>query len=500
MMEFDTIYISKPNHVFLKVDAEQGIRQEISEYFTFRVPGAEFMQSYRLKVWDGLIRLYSFKKTLYVGLLDSLLSFAKSRGYQVVFSEGYTGPQNHFSEEFLDKFIDTMNLTVGSKDIKPKDYQIVAFKEAIKKERLLLLSPTSSGKSLIIYLLLRFYMEHVLDISTEKVIIIVPTTSLVEQLFTDFQDYSQKNGWVAERYCHLIYSGKEKTSKKPVTITTWQSIYKEPGKFLGDKVVIFGDEAHSFQAKSLTKIMECALAAQYRIGTTGTLQDAKTHQLVLQGLFGPVFEVTTTKKLMDNKDISELKINCVLLDYDDDKCKLLSTATYAQEYEFLTKYTKRTRFIAKLALNTKDNTLVLFKNIAHGKAIYDLITTKSGLRKIFFIYGKTEVEEREEIRRITEKEIGAIIVASYGTFSTGINIKNIYDVIFASPTKSRIRNLQSIGRGLRIGDRGSLVRLYDIADNLKWKSKLNFTLKHFIYRIKLYAEQEFNYVQYRIKI
>jgi superfamily II DNA or RNA helicase len=500
----NTIYILGDDNVYIYFSAEPGIEQEIRSHFTFRVPGAQYMRAFKMKMWDGLIRLATPARMqgsaclkLYSGLLHSLLVFIKSNSYVVEYKDTYKHNKTTFTDIFLDSYVANLKITSKNKVITPRDYQIKAFKEAINQKRILLLSPTSSGKSLIVYMLSRFYIDNVLD-DHEKILIIVPTTSLVEQLKSDFEDYSTSDPtWNNENEVHVIYSGKEKQTKKRITISTWQSLYKLPKEAFSDKVVVFGDEAHTFQSKSLGELMEKTLSAPYKIGTTGTIQDAKTHQLVLQGLFGPILSVTTTKELMDSGDISELSIKCILLDYPDSLCKAISVAKYQDEYNFLIQDKKRNKFIADLALNTKDNTLLLFKNIEHGKTLYEAIIKNSGYRKIFFIYGKTDVEEREEIRRITDKEIGAIIVASYGTFSVGVNVKNIYDVIFASPTKSRIRNLQSIGRGLRIGDRGSLVRLYDIADNLKWKSKYNFTLKHYIYRIKLYTEQKFNYKQLR---
>jgi type I site-specific restriction endonuclease len=121
-------------------------------------------------------------------------------------------------------------------------------------------------------------------------------------------------------------------------------------------------------------------------------------------------------------------------------------------------------------------------------------------RQIFFVYGGTDVEVRESIRAITEKEKDAIIVASYGTFSTGTNIRNLHNIIFASPSKSRIRNLQSIGRGLRIGDDKAKATLFDIADDLRVGKHSNFTLKHFIDRVKIYEDEKFNYKFYNIEL
>ena len=162
---------------------------------------------------------------------------------------------------------------------------------------------------------------------------------------------------------------------------------------------------------------------------------------------------------------------------------------------------KRNNFIRDMALSLKGNTLVLFQFVDnHGKYLHSILEKKNPDRKIFFVHGGTDVETREQIRKITEKEKDAIIVASYGTFSTGISIRKLHNIIFASPSKSRIRVLQSIGRQLRKSDDKKTAHLYDIGDDLSWKSYKNHTLRHFIERIKIYKSEQFKVRQVNIKI
>jgi superfamily II DNA or RNA helicase len=127
-----------------------------------------------------------------------------------------------------------------------------------------------------------------------------------------------------------------------------------------------------------------------------------------------------------------------------------------------------------------------------------LIKEKVKERKVFFVDGDVETEIREEIRKIMETENDAIVVASFGTFSTGTNIRNLHNIIFASPSKSRVRNLQSIGRGLRQSDGKEMATLYDIADDLRHKKRMNFTLQHFVERVKIYNEEKFPFKIYNI--
>ena len=266
--------------------------------------------------------------------------------------------------------------------------------------------------------------------------------------------------------------------------------------------MVIGDEAHNFKAKSLTSIMEKCVNAQYRIGTTGTLDGTQTHQLVLEGLFGAVNKITTTKKLIDKKQLSNLAVRCLILKHSEANCKMVASGKYQDEIDYLVASKARNNFIRNLALKIKGNTLVLYQLVEkHGRDLYKNIEDKAEKdRKVFYIYGGVETEEREKARAIVEKENNAIIVASYGTFSTGINIKNLHNIIFASPSKSRIRNLQSIGRGLRLGDNKVNATLYDIADDLQYRSKENFTLKHFQERINIYTEEEFDYEIHNINL
>jgi superfamily II DNA or RNA helicase len=492
----NVIKVTKINEVYLRVTTDPSISQELNDFFTFDVPGAKFMPLYKNRMWDGKARLYNmYRRELYVGLLPYLKEFANTLEYPIELDMENIG--DPVSTEYVENFAKSLKLQSQEKDIEIRNYQIEAVKHAINNGRSLLLSPTASGKSLIIYTLIRYHQRV-----DRKQLIIVPTTSLVEQLYGDFQDYSTKDDWRVSENCHRIYGGKEKTNDYPITISTWQSIYKYPKSWFDKFDVIYGDEAHLFKAKSLTTILDKCVNSKYRIGTTGTLDGSKTHKLVLEGIFGTVKHVTTTKKLMDTSRIAELKIVAMVLDYPESVRKSMKDMTYQEEMDWLVSNNKRNIIIRNLSITQKGNTLVLFQYVEkHGRIIFDMINNKIGdTRKVFFVFGGTDTDTREQIRAITENETDAIIVASYGTFSTGINIRNLHNIVFASPSKSRVRNLQSIGRGLRKGTDKLSCNLFDIGDDLQWKSKKNYTLIHMIERIKLYNEEGFNYKLVRIPI
>ena len=475
------VVIEKKNEVFLKVNAEPHVFMELSDHFTFDVEGAKFMPQYRNKYWDGKIRLFSTSNgQIYVGLLDKIIAFCKRHDYSYGFeNNNYYGTPYEVNDGISYEGVKDYMSAICHHS--PRKYQIEGVYDALKHNRKLLISPTASGKSLMIYTLVRYYVDK-----GEKILLVVPTTSLVEQMYKDFQDY----GWNAESYCHLIYAGKEKTNEYPVTITTWQSVYKLDRKFFKEYSVAIGDEAHLFKSKSLISIMTKLADEKYRYGFTGTLDGSQTHKWVLEGLFGPSYKVTKTDELIRQGHLAQLDIQCLVLKHPPQKFE-----TYQDEIEYLITHEQRNNFIKNLTLDLKGNTLVLFSRVeAHGAVLYEKINTnKKDDRRVFFVHGGVDVEQRELVREITERENNAIIVASYGTFSTGINIRNLHNIIFASPSKSRIRNLQSIGRVLRKGANKIKAILYDIADDCTKNSKRNYTLNHLIERIKIYNEENFNY-------
>ena len=489
----ELIKLRKVNEVFLHVDTEPGLKQELADYFTFMVPGYQFMPTYRNKMWDGKIRLLDARNNIiYAGLLSHIEKFAQDRDYDIQYHDSSVGLTEEFSLQEGKEFIDTLKLPV---EIPIRDYQVTAFVHAVRKKRCLLLSPTGSGKSLIIYALIRYY-------GGKKALIIVPTTSLVFQLYKDFSEYGINEGWSSDNHVHYIMSGRDKNSDMPVTISTWQSLYKMPKEYFEQYDLIVGDECHQFKAKSLTSIMTKLVNAEYRFGTTGTLDDTQTHKLVLEGLFGRVKKVTTTKELIDKNQLAKFDIKAITLKYPDKYCKEISKKKYHEEIDFLVGCNKRNAFIRNLAVSLEGNTLVLFQYVEkHGNLLHEIIKNKVAKgRKVFYVYGGTDTELREKVRAIVESEKDAIIVASYGVYSTGVNIKNLHNIIFSHPGKSKIRVLQSIGRGLRMSDTKSSATLYDIVDDLGYKAYKNFSIKHFVERYKYYMQEKFPTKIYKVDL
>lgn len=468
----------------LEVDVDAGLAAELSDYFSFFVPGYKFMPAYKNKVWDGKIKLFNrMTGELAAGLYVYLLKFASERSYSVDTEESdqYGFPVPAQTAPDLSQLLADATLP-----FQPRDYQYDAIEKALTRSRAILLSPTGSGKSFIAYLLIKYFLEN----EDTSLLLIVPTTSLVEQMYSDFESYGMDVNQI-----HKIYSGKDKNTNKRIILSTWQSIYKLPKRWFEKFGMVIGDECHGFKSKSLSSIMNKATEAKYRYGLTGTLDGTQTHKLVLEGLFGPVYQVTTTKALQDNETLAPLDIKVLLMNYSEQIRKDFGKRTYAEEIDWIVRNDVRNRFIRNLALDARGNTLVLYHRVeAHGKPIYDLINSKvADGRKVFFISGEVATSDREAIRKIVEKQKNAIIVASLGTFSTGINIRNLHNIVFASPSKSQIKVLQSIGRGLRQSDDGRVTTLYDITDDLHWKNRRNYTLLHGAERVKIYEKEQFKY-------
>ena len=209
------VVISKSNEVFLKIDTEPHIEYELRDHFTFEVEGAKFMPQYRNRNWNGEIHLYDMRsKKIYVGLLDKIIAICDRHDYTYKFEDNqYYGAPFESNDGISYEGVRDYMQSICSHN--QRKYQVEGVYDALKHNRKLLISPTASGKSLMIYSLVRYYVHK-----GQKILLVVPTTSLVEQMYKDFEDY----GWDADSFCHKIYAGKEKTNEFPVTITTWQSV------------------------------------------------------------------------------------------------------------------------------------------------------------------------------------------------------------------------------------------------------------------------------------
>lgn len=492
------ILISKVNEVYIKIHADDSILHELQDRFTFEIPGAKFTPKFKSGMWDGKLRLLNLRnRQIYAGLYDLIISFAEQNNYSVEYvpSEIYPNDPrktNELDRSEIEKWVHELEHTSKGKKVEVYPHQLDAIFTGLNEDRLTLISPTSSGKSLIIYSLIRWHLQF-----KRKILLIVPTTQLCEQMYSDIGDYSSESKWNVEKYCQKLYSGFSKTIENPVLISTWQSVHsilKTNPEWVSQFDTVLVDEAHLAKGPSLTGLLEKMPDTKYRIGLTGTLDDAIANKLIINGLFGRVYQVTTTRELMDAGKVVDLDIRGIILNHTEEDRKLLKGAEFKDEIAFLTEHPRRNKFIANLALATKGNTLVLCTLIdKHLKPLAELIKQNSEDRNVFLIYGNIKAEDREAIRLQLENETDALVLASFATTSTGVNMPSIENIILAASGKSKIRNLQSIGRGLRLKQGKTKCKLFDITDNLSWKRRENHTFKHFKERIDQYSKEQFEY-------
>lgn len=488
------VHLKYISSVHIKVCGDPSTIMELSDQFTYYADNYKWNPKYKARMWDGKIRLVNqLTGTCYAGLAQRIKKFCDARGYTLTFDDELI--YANVSEHELNEFIKTLNIP---EKYEIRDYQLKSILKCIRSGRRTLVSPTSSGKSLMIYIIMRWYQQ-------QKGLIIVPTIGLVGQMESDFRDY----GYLGD--IHVSTGGLSKSNDIPaeLVVTTWQSLNngknKMPKQWYTQFGCVFGDEAHGCKATSLIQILSSLENCRYRFGCTGTLDGHVLNEATIEGLFGPQYRSTTTVQLMEDGYVAKLKIKCIVLKYPDEVKKQFHTTvnkkkkTYQEEIDYLVNNDKRNKFIKNLALSLTGNKLVFFRIVDHGKILNDLISTESN-NNVFYIDGKVSAIDREAIRKAIEVESNATLIASLGTTSTGVSINKLHHMIAASPSKSKIKVLQSIGRMLRMHTDKEEAVLYDLVDDLSYKSQSNFTLGHFLERCKIYDAEKFEYEIYNVRL
>lgn len=487
-MEAEIVRLTEFNRLFCKVHCDSGIAFEIYERFSFYVEGYKFMQSYKSGRWDGRIKLFDLRtRSFPVGLIPMLREFLEENGYIVEIEGNFLEPSKIYDDVMMDVW--------NKAKYKPRKHQFMSVMNSLRSRNRLILSPTGSGKSLIIYALVRYLMET----QEGDILITVPSTQLVEQLYSDFEEY-QTDGWEVELDVHRLYGGKEKEVRKRVLISTWQSIYKNPRSWFERFNVYICDEAHLADGKSISGIIENLNMCEYRIGLTGTLDGSSMHELEMMSRFGDIYRATTSKELMESGDLANLSITCLHVLHNTAPKK----RTYQDEIDFLVASDARNEMLCDIAMSQEGNVLMLFNFIEkHGAALLEKLKVKCEKhgKELYYIDGSTDVVIRERIRAALEKKTNCVLLSTYGVMSTGINIKNLDVLMLCHPFKSQIRNLQSIGRVLRVSDSKSKAKLIDFGDDFQYNSgRQNKVLEHFLHRIQIYESEGFEYKVKRFEL
>lgn len=487
-----TVFVSKVNETSLKVESDNfNVLFELREHFSFFAPNYRHSPKFKDHIWDGKIYLLNMKsKTIPYGLIHHVQKFCSDHNYLFVDQTKKSKMVVADSLDDFDEFVESLKLP-----FKPYDYQIDAVKTAIRDMRRLLISPTGSGKSLIIYMLLRWMHKN-----NRRTCIIVPSTSLVEQMVSDFKKYAENDDSfdVASLVDRLYSKVNTDPFQSNILVSTWQSLITYDESLGKEWDCVICDEVHLGKSTSIQKILNSATNAPYRIGLTGSLTGEDVHEFILIGSFGLVHRVATTKELQESGQLSDMRIYMLMLRYPKEESVNLYRnigKDYNTEYKYITTHAKRALFVRNLACSSKGTVMVLFDSREHGELLYKLISEKlgDGNRKVFHIDGRVKVSTREEIRNAVNSENGAIIVASVGTSATGLNIPSIENVILC-PSKSRVRNLQSIGRGLRLNKGKNRCNVFDLCDNLSYGNHKNYFLNHGMQRYALYQQEGFDVV------
>lgn len=495
----DILNINKINEVELHLQCNISQRLELKEFTSFYAEGYKFHPAYRAHIWNGKVSYYDIKNSTFpIGLLPELLKFCDRYQYKPKFNFDVNSliPKN-ISDESLKLFYNEL-----FKDSKyyPRDYQHDAIKSALNNARGIIQSPTGSGKSLIIYTIIRYMIAN-----SKKVILVVPNVSLVNQMYSDFVDY----GWYkAFNHVEKLYSGQKPTFGKDVLITTFQSLMNKPKNFFDIYSCIINDEAHSVKSVELQKISKKCSNANFRLGFTGTMPKNDADKYNIQGALGPVIFKYKTKELVDEGVLSKIKIANCFIQYPDEISELGRRRNYNDEINLIEETVERNKAFDFVFNNIPDgqNTIILVNHRKHLDSIADYIESNIDDKyTLYIIHGSIKPEDRENIRKTIDNSSNVILLATYQTVSTGVNIKRIHNVILGSSSKSEIRVLQTIGRGLRKHAQKDGVIIWDFIDDFSYENRNGNITKNHVYnhweqRYKYYIEQEFPCFKKIIKV
>lgn len=510
------------NHSNGIIEADYSILMELWESFSFYVPGYRFMPAYERGTWDGKIRLINISKREFpVGLLNTLIEWCNNNNIEYEVDNKFNCKLTYSKDEVIN-FINQNKFYSKGKEIKPRDDQKNSIIRSLLEKRCINICPTSFGKSLCIFIQALWHIKQ-----NKKIIIIVPSVNLVRQFKNDILDYSTTSEGVNLYNLNIqeIYAGQSKTIdiKTNICITTWQSIYNLEKEWINQFDCIILDEAHKGAAKCIKDVFDKAESIEYRTGWTGSLKSSSIPGLQAEALIGPIKIITDTATLMASGVVADLTVQLVRFNYDEELInqlknyfenirKLSGKSSYTDEIKFLETNMQRNKTIIQMACLFKNTGLILYTHQSHGKLLYEIATKMYPEKNIYKIDGSSVIRNGvkyktyEELKPIIENEIDALLICSFGVFSTGISIKNLHYILFSVPIKSYVRTIQSIGRGLRISNTKTKVMLIDIIDDLCGKTKKgnkgkeNYAYKHFKERFNMYAEQKFKYNMISINI
>ena len=501
----DKIIVSKLNEVFLNIECSQEQSMELREYFSVYTPNYKFHPKFKMHIWNGKISFYK-DNTIPIGLLAYLISFCEKFKYELVSNIDTSKLSNNISDEEFKIFFDKILPSTGKYQL--RDYQEIAIKRLLRDKRGVIQYATSSGKSLIIYALIK-YLKEKLD-QDKKILLIVPTTSLVLQMTSDFKDYGYQN--INDDMAEIYYSSDNKSLSKKIIVSTWQSAQKMSTKLYNSVGAVICDEVHTagFKSKIVSDILSRCVNAEYRVGDSGTLPKDICNLLTIYGYLGGKIAEVKSKDLMERGLITNLKIINVIAKYPDSMIKKSSKRSmevYHEEVAKIQNYKDRNKIFKHIIskINSKQNILILVREIDHINTIEGYIRKQFPDKIVRCIWGETNPKLREQIRQEAEIKEGMVIISTYSCFATGISIKNLTHVIFGISALSEIKIIQAIGRSLRQHANKKCAYLWDVVDDMTWRKRTgklgtNYIYDQWLKRLEYYKNQEFSCSNVRLNI
>ena len=490
------------NKQLLRVDDATSLElEQLNISLTKRIESWRFNPLVKKGVWDGYITYIKDDKWIPAGLWKEVMDICKEyrfelkiNGISELFDRGIN--QESFQNWVDDFFEDS--------DITPRDYQVEAAYNILKFRKCLSELATSAGKTLISFLTVAYILEKQ---KAEKILFIVPNVSLVIQASEDFADYNYRNQ--VNIKIQQIYSGQKIRAGRNVVIGTYQSLIKKKAEYFDQFDAVIIDETHKAKSQSIKTILSKCKNADYRYGLSGTIPKSGTlDRLTLMAYTGPLITEVSANFLQTEGYIANCRVKVIEMDYATEGAKNAFKEMAFNKYEskdvfkfeqnYVINSPGRLNFICNIISRVRGNSLVLFHRIEHGQKIYERLRQESD-KTIYYVDGGTDKDIREEYKKKMEAGDEVVIVASYGTFSTGISIKKIHNIFFTESFKSEVIIRQSIGRGLRQHESKDSVTIIDFVDDISSPDWDNYLIRHAKARQKIYREQKFKYDIKKVK-
>lgn len=503
-----------PDHKFIRIiEYSDHERQQLESSFTKQVANWRFIKK-KFAGWDGYIKFIDSYMRIPIGLWKRLEDVCKKYKMDLEWSR-LEGVYDHDFKD--DEFRMWVAENFKNAKKKPRDYQIDSALNIMKYMKTRSEIATSAGKTLIIYMIYQF-LKDVGKLENHKMLIVVPTTSLIIQTSEEFEDYSEMIE-VNPPKIQMLHGGKSKDRENvDIIIGTFQTLTKLEHEFFEDINVVCIDEAHYTNAKSVKVIIQKAIHAEYRFGLSGTLKNLNdANSFTLDAYLGPEVNNISAKFLIDNDFATSINVKMIFLKYvgyDINKqfyelrnspmakegSKLLSL-----EKNYVVENKERMEFLTSALLKTTKNTIVFFSDIKYGfgKRLYNWMLENAREKKLMYIDGSTSTDERIKYFNAMEDDNNKILVSSYGTASTGISINNIHNIFLTESYKSDRIIKQTLGRGMRLLKGKHSVNIIDLIDDLSYPGSRrgkNYLLNHGLERFKIYTAEGHKITKYKINL